>query len=88
MKRFKLPKGAKAAIRAWVELPLFKEVKRGNFEGYKENTCPFLGLPGRYCERVCERMFPSIPRGVCSCLCPCHCLTLNYIIRRAKEAIK
>jgi len=84
MKRFRLPKGAKAAIRTWLELPKFESATE--FERYKEGDCPFIGLPGHHhCHMVCEKMFPSIAP---TRSCPCHVLTLDHVIRRAREAIK
>lgn len=88
MKRFRLPKGAKAQIRTWLELPSFEDVNRGSFERHKEGYCPFLGLRGHYCETVCNRMFPSLKRDEHNNICPCHVLTLNYVIKRAKEIIR
>jgi len=89
MKRFRLPKGAKAAIRAWLALPTFKEIGLGQMN-YKEGVCPFTGsdvathIP---CKDICQRMFPSTVReGLHHC--PCQVLTLNYVIRRAKEIIR
>ena len=93
MKRFRLPKGAKAAIWAWLALPTFKDVNRKSSERHKEGTCPFgdrigifKGPDGWACDEICAKMFPSI--GSEPTKCPCNQLSLDYVIRRAKEAVR
>lgn len=83
MKRFRLPKGAKAAVREWLELPGLEG--RDFADDCKENTCPFIDVPRPRCSKVCEGVFP---RTKLTGQCPCHQYTLDYVIRRAKEIIR
>ena len=76
MKKFRLPKGAKAAIREW--LTMTSEDKPG--------TCPFAGVRSTECCDVCQKMFPRISRESESC--PCHMYTLSYVVKKAKEVIR
>ena len=91
MKELKLSKKVKASIKAWLEL----------VDHEKELVCPFGTTVGVYqthkdvaqgkakdfpCREVCAKIFPSLltPSGETP-NCPCHKLTLGYVIRRAKE---
>lgn len=91
MKKFKLPRTAKAAIKAWLELPDHFDPDMAAVP--KDGTCPFGGVLNVFerprielpCLEICARMFPSL--GLTR-HCPCNTLTLNYVIRRAKEVIR
>lgn len=81
MKRFKLPKGARAQIKCWLALPdtgLKGETRYG--------ACPFITDPSICCDDVCKKAFPRVRPA--NSTCPCHEYTLSHVIKRAKEIIR
>ena len=72
----KLSKKTKQAIEGWLEL---QEVD-------KSHRCPFGCLDfAKPCKNICRAWFPraKVWEG-----CPCHCYSLETVIKRAREMIR